>query len=83
MRILITGGAGFIGCNLAHAGFAQVHIPDVPGQIAAADHLKQGDLFHLIGAVGKFDGALFVEDPDVLDLFQAGDSFLRSARFSE
>ena len=64
MRVLLTGGAGFIGCNLADAYLREGH------QVTIVDNLSRGKRENVP------DGAEFIEmditNPSLEDVFSAG-----------
>ncbi|HEY9166358.1 MAG TPA: NAD-dependent epimerase/dehydratase family protein [Candidatus Kryptonia bacterium] len=64
MKILVTGGAGFIGSNIVDAYLAQGH------EVAVLDDLSSGSLSNLPGGVQfhKMD----IRDPEVANLFAGG-----------
>ena len=65
VRVLITGGAGFIGSNLARAALAEGH------EVVVVDDLSTGYAANLAGLDVRFhEGS--VNDPDVLDAALAG-----------
>ena len=65
MRVLITGGTGFIGSNLARAALAEGH------EVVVLDDLSTGYAANLAGIDVRFhEGS--VNDPDVLDAALAG-----------
>ncbi|HEU4999658.1 MAG TPA: NAD-dependent epimerase/dehydratase family protein [Lapillicoccus sp.] len=65
MRVLITGGAGFIGSNLARAALAEGH------EVVVLDDLSTGYAANLAGIDVRFhEGS--VNEPDILDAALAG-----------
>ena len=67
MKVLITGGAGFIGSNLA--SYFQQHAPET--EIVVLDDLSTGKLENLDGSVAQFaEGSIL--DCDLLDSLTRG-----------
>ena len=65
VRVLITGGAGFIGSNLARAALAEGH------EVVVLDDLSTGYAANLAGIDVRFhEGS--VNEPDILDAALAG-----------
>lgn len=71
MKILITGGAGFIGSNYVH--YVRKHHPDY--KIVVVDKLnQQGNKKNLEGVIGDIDFHQFdlIEEEKVRPIFEAG-----------
>ena len=69
MRVLITGGAGFIGSHLAERFLAEGH------QVIVMDNLLTGDaanIAHLFGRGDLPDNIAFDSNIQALTLWQAG-----------
>ena len=60
MRILVTGGAGFLGSNLAQALLAKGH------EIVVVDNLSMGSIENLADCLGK-EGFEFIKAESNID----------------
>jgi UDP-glucose 4-epimerase len=83
MRILLTGGAGFIGSHVAAAFLAVGHRVVVVDDLSAGDRARvpPGAAFHRADvASAEFDAIVAAERPDVIDHHAAQISVVASAR---
>ncbi|HSA52170.1 MAG TPA: NAD-dependent epimerase/dehydratase family protein, partial [Yinghuangia sp.] len=58
MKVVVTGGAGFIGSNLARALLARSEI----GEVAVVDDLSTGSLDNLTGVGVTFHQGSFLDE---------------------
>ncbi len=83
MKILLTGGAGFIGSHVAAAFLAAGHRVVVVDDLSAGDRARvpPGAVFHRADVVtAEFDAIVAAERPDVVDHHAAQISVVASAR---
>ncbi len=83
MKILITGGAGFIGSHVADAYLAAGHDGAIADNLlsGSADHVPGGARLHLVDiAAPEFDRVVEREQPDVVNHHAAQMSVTVSAR---
>jgi UDP-glucose 4-epimerase len=83
MKILLTGGAGFIGSHVAAAFLAAGHRVVVVDDLSAGDRARvpPGAAFHRADvASAEFDAIVAAEHPDVVDHHAAQISVTASAR---